>query len=477
MRYACIYIKYSFMLLCCFYLFNKLLHLGISKKTTAVSVLFSVLIPFPFLYVRLYIPSVSLFVLLSLFFTAVTVLYHIMLNTALLSAVISFGINCFFYYVSVLFAVPLLYLLSYWGIYKSFLYILSAVLIGSIQLILSTLPFYFQRYKKGMPFLQEQGAGDIGVFICLLIVMNASLSGLFPQNKPLSAVSIFTIIILGVLLFFWWKRSITQKYKRMLQKQETESLIHTNQSLQKEIQTLKKDNQALSKIIHKDNKLIPAMELAVRELLSDIRLSDTGSHLKNKADSLLQELRLLTEERKGILLSYEKNALYSVSSGLTRFDALVHYMSQKCHLDNIDFKVSLNADILYLTQHIIKETDLCTLTADLLENAIIACKNQPAKNILLVIGLENQQYYLSISDSGIPFQPDTIQLMGKNRVTTHADTGGSGIGLITTFEIAKKYKASFYIEEITNTSMYTKKISFRFDDLYIFNAYGNRITQ
>lgn len=477
MGYAYIYIKYSFMLLCSFYLFSKLLNLTVSRKNVFISVLFSVLVPFPFLYIRLYLPSISLFVLVSLFFAATIFLYRVMLNTALFSSIISFGISCFLFYISVFLASPLICLLFYLIKNKFFLYTLSSFLVCSIQLILSTLPFHSQRLKKGMPFLLQQGASDTGVFISLLIVMTASLASLYQKNDLLFAIPIFTVVICGVLLLFWWKRSITQKYKKMLQKQENEALVYSNQSLQKEIQTLKNDNESLSKIIHKDNKLIPAMELAVRELLSASQMSGSDINLKNKADSLLKELQLLTEERKGILLSYEKDSIHSVSSGLTRFDALIHYMSQKCYLNKMDFKVSLNADILYLTQHIIDETDLCTLTADLLENAIIACQNQPAKNILLVIGIENRHYYLNIFDSGTPFQSDTIKFIGKIRTTTHADTGGSGIGLITTFEIAKKYKASFYIEEINNTSMYTKKISFCFDDLYIFNAYGNRIIQ
>ncbi len=477
MRYAHIYIKYSFMLLCSFYLFSKLLNLTVSKKTVLISVLFSVFVPFPFLYIRLCLPSISLFVLTALFFMAALFLHRVTLNTALFSSIISFGISCFLFYISGLFAFPLLYLLFNLINNKFYLYIFSTFLICSIQLILSALLFHFQRLKKGMPFLLQQGASDIGVFISLLIVMASSLTGLYQENDPLFAILIFTIVIFGVLLFFWWKRSITQNYIKMLQKQENEALIYANQSLQKEIQTLKNDNESLSKIIHKDNKLIPAMELAVRELLSASQISDSEINLKNKADSLLKELQLLTEERKGILLSYEKDSIYSVSSGLTRLDALIHYMSQKCYLNKINFKVSLNADILYLTQHIIDETDLCTLTADLLENAMIACQNQPAKNILLVIGIENGHYCLTIFDSGTPFQSDTIQLIGKIRITTHADTGGSGIGLITTFEIAKKYKASFYIEEITTISMYTKKISFCFDDLYIFNAYGIKIIQ
>ncbi len=477
MNYSCIYIKYLFMLLCSFYLFSKLLNLTISKKNVFISAFFSFLLPIPFLYIQLYLPSISLFVLISMFFVTSTFLYRIMLNTALFSSIISFGISLFLFYVSVFLALPVLYLLPYLIKNKYFLYLLSLFFICNIQLILSTLPFRFQRFKKGMPFLLQQGSSDIGVFISLLIVMAASLDSLYQKNSLLSAIPIFTVLICGILLFFWWRRSITQKYKKMLQKQENEALLYSNQSLQKEMEMLKKDNDSLSRIIHKDNKLIPAMELAVSELLSASQTHAPDIDLKNRAASLLQELQQLTKERKGILLSYEQDAIYSVSSGLTRFDAIIHYMSSKCRLNKIAFNISLNADIPYLTQHIIDETDLCTLTADLLENAMISCLNQPTKNLLLVIGMENQHYCLNVFDSGIPFKTDTIKFMGKVRTTTHANTGGSGIGLITTFEFAKKYKASFYIEEITDTSMYTKKISFCFDDLYIFKAYGNRIIQ
>lgn len=477
MSYASIYIKYLFMLLCSFYLFSKLLNLTISKKTFWGSILFSVLIAFPFLYIRSHFRSISLFILIALFFIATKFLYHVMLNTALFSSIISFGISYFLFCISDFLALPILFLLVYFTKDKSLQHFLYSFPVCFIQLVLATIPFHSQRLKNGMPTLLQQGASDTGIFISLLIVMTASIASLYPKNDLLFTIPIFMIVICGFLLFTWWKRSITQKYKKMLQKQEIEALIYANESLQKEMEMLKKDNDSLSGIIHKDNKLIPAMELAVSELLSASQTSDPDIDLKTKAASLLQELQRLTEERKGILLSYEQDAIYSVSSGLTRFDAIIHYMGRKCHLNKIAFNVSLNADILYLTRHIIDEADLCTLTADLLENAMIACLNQPTKNLLLVIGMENQHYCLNVFDSGIPFKTDTIKFMGKIRTTTHSDTGGSGIGLISTFEIAKKYKASFYIEEITNTSMYTKKISFCFDDLYIFNAYGNRIIQ
>ena len=40
-------------------------------------------------------------------------------------------------------------------------------------------------------------------------------------------------------------------------------------------------------------------------------------------------------------------------------------------------------------------------------------------------------------DNGVDFEVDTLAKLGLERVTTHKDTGGSGIGFMTTFETLK----------------------------------------
>ena len=56
--------------------------------------------------------------------------------------------------------------------------------------------------------------------------------------------------------------------------------------------------------------------------------------------------------------------------------------------------------------------------------------------------------------------------LGLTRHTTHADNGGSGIGLVTTYESLQKYGASFMIEEYEpDSGLFTKKISVTFNNL------------
>lgn len=149
-------------------------------------------------------------------------------------------------------------------------------------------------------------------------------------------------------------------------------------------------------------------------------------------------------------------------------------MQHKMFTCQIAFNFTLNANINYMMTKIIDEDSLNTLIADIVENAIIATRNQLTKNILLSIDLENNCYCINIFDSGIPFESDTFLYIGKKRYTTHQNSGGSGIGLMTTFEILKKYSASFIIDETINATTYTKKIAICFDALSQFRVKSTR---
>ena len=64
--------------------------------------------------------------------------------------------------------------------------------------------------------------------------------------------------------------------------------------------------------------------------------------------------------------------------------------------------------------------------------------------------------------------------MGKIRYTTHGDSGGSGIGLMTAFEILRTCKASFLLDECINNTPYSKVISICFDGLGQIRIHSRR---
>ena len=68
-------------------------------------------------------------------------------------------------------------------------------------------------------------------------------------------------------VYCWWRFRITRDYREKLRQAELKAL--QNELIEKDnrIRELEENNDSLAKIIHKDNKLIPAMELAVCEYL------------------------------------------------------------------------------------------------------------------------------------------------------------------------------------------------------------------
>jgi signal transduction histidine kinase len=130
-----------------------------------------------------------------------------------------------------------------------------------------------------------------------------------------------------------------------------------------------------------------------------------------------------------------------------------------------------------LTENIIPVSDLRTLLADLIENAVITAKSGGGKEILVSIGVSEGRYLVDILDSGVPFEANTLVHLGLEKTTTHAEHGGSGIGLVTAFEILKHYRASLIIEEFSDESTpYSKRVSVKFDGLnqYIVKTMRHR---
>ena len=111
-----------------------------------------------------------------------------------------------------------------------------------------------------------------------------------------------------------------------------------------------------------------------------------------------------------------------------------------------------------------------------MENALTAVNagDKTFRSILAIIGVSGSYYEFTVFDSGIPFESATLMRLGKERVTTHADTGGSGIGFMTTFETMKACGASLIInEKPPNERDYTKSVTVRFngENRYLIESY------
>lgn len=145
-------------------------------------------------------------------------------------------------------------------------------------------------------------------------------------------------------------------------------------------------------------------------------------------------------------------------------DNLLEYMKGQANKENIEFIFETDKNVKGVLENI-PEDKLETLLADHIKDGIIAINFSETNNkkIKVSIGKIGKVYEICIYDTGIEFEIDTLLKLGLENVTTHKETGGTGIGFATTFETLKECKGSLIIEEYKKDSEYSKCIRVIFD--------------
>lgn len=468
------YTKLFFIILGSFYVFKKLLHISAGCKSYFIDITCSLFLSLIAQCLKQYIGVLDFCILILLLSTSLKIHYKFSFRTSTITATLSFAMAVFASLMAVFLTMPVkigFTRISFSGFLSDYI---TYLIIGGLQMLLLKLPFYFKRFKNGMPFLQQGKFENTGFLISILMILIISIYRGSPNTDfkitILTLVIPFTISIL--FLFRWWYKRLKSLYLEKLKNREIESLRQEIEHLQEEISDLKQNNSELSSLIHKDNKLIPAMEYAVTTLFHTATFTDNET--KEQAESLLTQLKSISNERNGILSTYENKHKPTPKTGIISVDAMCHYMEQKALALGVNFRFTFASSVKYLTDNIIDENKLTTLIADLTENAMISTRECETKNVLLCIGLENNIYTLSVYDSGKSFERDSLLHLGVRRFTTHPKEGGSGIGLMTTLEILKTCKASFLLDECNDNAAYTKAISVCFDGLGQIRVHSKR---
>lgn len=453
--------KYFAIIICGFYAYAKLLNLDINLKRIIINLAMSLVLSACTYYLRyhsdiLYFPVMSLIYILFLTRSTKT-----KLELSIKATMLSFGISyTFYYFLTFIFSVIAVLM----SIDRSDSNVrVLAMCVSTTQILLINVLFRFKRLKSGMPFLRLKSDSNIGVFISMLLLCGVMIFTRHSNDELVYIIPLVSIILCGVSIFFWWRDKLTKTYIDRLRADELRNLEEIIQDKDAKIENLKRENDVLARIIHRDNKLIPAMELAVKEYLAFYE--EDGTKAREKGRELITQIEKTYGERSGIIKEYQADNGKLPLTNVLSIDSLMKYMYNKARENDVLLELILSGSLTYMIENIISDSDLKTLLADLIENAIIATKKAENKRVLVSIGISSGYYLISVLDSGIPFEADTIVNLGLKKATTHADEGGSGIGLLTIFQILKAHRASLAIEELSDNSIYTKRLSVKFDGL------------
>lgn len=436
-----------FVLLSAIYSFYKLLNLHYNQKQvcffTTSSLTIGCIISF------LFLDSISLnwiLVLLSfiIFMKCTTKLNPAVIYTA---SIFSFALSCIALNLSSI-VITILLSIFYYGIYE-----LPWIFVHPCAWILQTLLlfgcFRIPRLRKGMTFLYNLSSNNIGSSFCLIAIVSVIITS---QSKTYDRQIILTfstaLFILGFLLIYWWNYHITQTYRKFLRKNELDSLNLLLEERDQKILYLKNQNDELARLIHKDNKIIPALTSAIMESYESKTTLDLT---KWETDSpLCLKLKQLYDERVNMLETYHNEDLNLPKTGFDSINATLSFMHSEASKSGIPFQVVLYDNLKSTIPDEITEDDFNNMLSDLLINAINACKDIASGSIQIYLGKTEEISIIKICNTGSVFQLETLKNLGLARHTTHADTGGSGIGLMDIWKIKEKYKATLLIDEITD---------------------------
>jgi len=335
----------------------------------------------------------------------------------------------------------------------------------TLQFILSfsiiILVFRIRRLSHGLPFINDPLHSDTGSVLSILIYMTVIMLKTAPATGLNYIYLLISLMCFALYISLWIRKAFKRKYVDILKNNDLNRLEQEKDEVAEELRKIKNENERLSAIIHKDNKLMASMLLSVKALVYKVSDEDDAKKRKQECSRILAQLEEASGSRSELIRNYEHSGRRLPETGSSRIDSLLAYMNQRAFSEKIHFEVALQPKFMEAVQFKITTEDLATLMADLIENAIIAIRGQEQKNILVSLQAGSRPV-LAVYDSGVPFPEEVKRAWGKERVTMHKDTGGSGIGMMTTYEICNKIQADFLIEEHPPVALYTKCISVTF---------------
>ena len=336
-----------------------------------------------------------------------------------------------------------------------------------IILIMITIIYYImlnsflkmKKLKHGLSFLKNK----INNEYIELLTLNISATILFTTimlstgSARMAKSLIVAFIFLGSIMFITIQKSLQLYYKQKLLVQELDKTKDELAKKTKEVEDLEAENISISKKAHTLSHKQKSLAHKIDEMMMNVEIStEQAAEVRDRLNEIGKDL------------FKEKIATELSKTGIKEIDDMLNYMQSECKENKIDFELQLKGNIHHMTNNLISKQDLETLLADHIRNAIIAINHADNVNrsILVKLGKLDETYGLYIYDSGVEFEKETLENLGKKPSTTHAEEGGTGMGFMNTFDTLRKCNASLIIEEFNKPCKdnYTKAIMIKFDN-------------
>jgi signal transduction histidine kinase len=281
-------------------------------------------------------------------------------------------------------------------------------------------------------------------------------------------------LIVGVGIYTWIRRSIRMWQRKRAWERNEELYLQEKAELTRELEYYKGMHEDVRAANHKMMHRQTAAERSILNLMEKARSFGLPAEFNEELTVMMDDVRKLSKEYQDAVDS-GREAKKLPSTNIRAVDVLFGLFAERFARNDIDFNLKVNGSIVYMAENVIPQNKLETMIGDHLQDALTAvnASDGSIRSVLAMIGEADGCYEFSVQDSGVPFGADTLIRLGTERVTTHTETGGTGIGFMTTFETMRECNASLIIKENVPGSGFSKTVTIRFDgkELYIIDTY------
>lgn len=459
-------IKYLIILLCCLYTYKKLASIKLKPihfLFLPVFAIFAVGLNYVWVYARIALPICLLIISTACFFIG----FRRPLANTLSLSVVALGITILLMAISSIIALILM-IPAYYVLPEKY-NDLVMVIIFSICIIPFTICiFKIKRFKNGISPIKNDETFERLILASTVCIFGMMLVYSTKMQETYFELALIFIAFCCLSLIIWWRKLVTTNYKKHVLKRNVDILQNSITECENEREKLEKQNNELAKIIHRDNKLLPSMQLAVKTIC------EKYPH-DSQAAELLKSLDELYSERADAVENFQNDVKDIPRTGNITVDGILRFLLKRAGDEGVDFSVETDSGtILRLTEKFTDITDLNTVLCDLGENAVLAVKNVAGGKVKIAFVTENDCPCIKFFDNGAQFDEKVISEMGRVKITTRKSDGGSGIGLESTFSILKTYSASLCIDELCEEEGFTKCLIFCLDGKCMHSIKTNR---
>ncbi len=459
-------IKYAIVFICANYTYSKLVNKRLfvwDILNIPIFVLFAALIYF----VDASFPFFDAICLTSTFIVFVVVRFRDHITHILAAGSMAVGMAVFVRFPAFILNTPFMALL-YFIEDELIKNILASLLLGTTQLLIIFMIFKLKRFKHGISFNYNGVFSQLLILTNLICIAAALLLNTNLVDDPIFELGELAVTVCGISILFLYRKNSIDSYIRQQAIIERVLVEKSIEAYGKRVYVLERQNEIMGKIIHRDNKILPALETAVVQNLKKSNDEESAE--------LLQTVCRYSAERGDDLDLLKQTALTFPQTHVAMIDAILYDLTLQCENAAVDFSVELLSDIReWFADESLDRTSMNVLISYLGDNAIksAATISDGGKVKIVIGGAEGNAPFVRVYDNGEPFHTKVLANMGIARITTRKETGGNGYGLQTLFETVRRFDASFTLDEIP-CPPYTKFVEVYFDGQHRIVLHSHR---